>query len=184
MAFKFRKLAIPEVILIKPEPIADGRGFFVEVYKHSEFAKFGIKDIFVQSNQSKSERKGTIRGLHFQKDPAAQAKLIQVISGSILDVAVDIRKNSPTYGKWVSSPLSKKGIQWLYIPVGFAHGFCTLEDNTEILYKCSKEYSPENDRGIIWNDKFLNIEWPLKDPVLSQRDRNWPSLEKADNNFI
>jgi dTDP-4-dehydrorhamnose 3,5-epimerase len=184
MAFEFRRLEIANVILIKPQILVDGRGFFIEVYKHEEFSKFGIKDVFVQSNHSYSERIGTIRGLHFQKKPSAQAKLIRVASGSIFDVAVDIRKNSVTYGKWVSSILSKENKAALYIPEGFAHGFCTLEEDTEILYGCSSEYSPENDRGIIWNDEKINIKWPVQEPVLSQRDRSWPNLEDADNNFV
>lgn len=184
MPFQFKPLEIPEVILIEPRVIGDERGFFMETYKYKDFSEFGIKIRFVQENHSKSFVKGTIRGLHFQKKPKGQAKLMRTVVGSVFDVAVDIRKNSPTYGRWVSAVLSAENKAMLYIPVGFAHGFCTLEENTEVLYKCSSPYSPELDRGIIWNDKDIDIAWPVSNPVLSLRDKSWPSLKEADNNFI
>ncbi len=183
MPFEFKKLEIPEVILIKPKLISDDRGFFMEAYKEDDFAKFGIKDKFVQENHSKSFAKGVIRGLHFQKKPMEQAKLVRVVSGSIMDVAVDIRRGSKTFGKWVSSLLSTKNRAMLYIPEGFAHGFCTLEENTEVLYSCSNEYSPAHDRGIIWSDNFINIHWPVLEPILSERDKKWPTLHEADLGF-
>lgn len=183
MSFEFKRLEIPEVVLIKPKLRSDERGFFLEVYKQSDFVKFGITDEFVQENHSKSFAKGVIRGLHFQKKPFEQAKLIRVISGSVLDVAVDIRRGSSTFGKWASALLSTKNQSILYIPVGFAHGFCTLEENTEVIYGCSKEYSPEHDRGVIWSDRTINIDWPVGEPILSDRDKKWPSLEEADINF-
>jgi len=184
MPFQFTKLEIPEVILIKPKVFSDDRGFFMETYKYSDFSKFGIDDQFIQSNHSKTAAQGVVRGLHFQKKPFEQAKLIRTIAGSIFDVAVDIRKNSPTYGKHVSAVLSAENKEILYIPAGFAHGFCTLEEGTEIVYECSKAYSPEHDRGIIWNDRDINIQWSALEPVLSGKDQRWPCLKESDNNFI
>lgn len=179
MPFNFKKLEIPDVILIEPKVFADERGFFVETYKESDFSEAGIAVKFVQDNHSKSVAKGILRGLHFQKEPAFQAKLVRVIAGSIFDVAVDIRKSSPTFGRWVSAHLSGENKNMLYVPVGFAHGFCTLEENTEVIYKCSRVYSAECDRGILWNDKDINIEWPVKEPILSKKDENWPLLKDA-----
>lgn len=181
--FNFKKLAIEEVILIEPQVFSDQRGLFMELYKSKEFAEFGIDDKFLQDNYSKSTFKGTLRGLHFQKKPNQQSKLVRVISGSILDVAVDIRRSSPTYGKWVSEILSSENKKMLYVPVGFAHGFCTLEDNVEIVYKCSNYYSKECDKGIAWDDKSISINWPGNNFILSEKDKKWPTLEEADNNF-
>ena len=179
MAFVFKKLAIPDVIIIEPKVFSDERGFFMETYKSTEFLQSGIKERFVQDNHSNSNSKGILRGLHYQIDPMAQAKLIRVIKGSIFDVAVDLREKSPTFGKWVSAALTSVNKLILYIPKGFAHGYCTLENDTEIIYKCSEVYSPEHERGIIWNDKEINISWPIEKPVLSERDGNFPSLKKA-----
>lgn len=183
MPFNFKRLEIPEVILIKPKVFADERGFFIEIYKDSDFSDFGIKEKFVQENHSKSVSKGVLRGLHFQTPPRTQAKMVRVIFGSIFDVAVDIRKNSPTFGKWVSAVLSGENKDMLYVPEGFAHGFCTLEENTEVIYKCSEIYSPGHDRGIIWNDPALGINWPVENPVLSEKDKVWPLLKDADDTF-
>jgi len=183
MSFEFKRLEIPEVVLIKPRLLSDERGFFMETYKQTDFAKFGITDKFVQDNHSKSFARGVIRGLHFQKKPFEQAKLIRAISGSVLDVAVDIRRGSSTFGGWVSAMLSTKNQAMLYIPSGFAHGFCTLEENSEIIYSCSNEYSPAHDRGIIWSDRTIDVHWPVAEPVLSERDKKWPSLEEADIGF-
>jgi len=183
MPFKFKNLEIPEVILIKPTVFTDERGFFAETYKKSDFLGFGIKKEFVQENHSRSCAEGVLRGLHFQIPPRAQAKLVRVISGSVLDVALDIRKNSPTFGKWVSAVLSGENKDMLYVPEGFAHGFCTLEENTEVIYKCSEVYSPGHDRGIIWNDPALAIPWPVEKPILSEKDKLWPCLKKSDNPF-
>jgi len=184
MPFQFTKLDIPQVILIKPKVFSDERGFFMETYKYGDFAEFGINEQFIQANHSKSGPKGVVRGLHFQKKPFEQAKLIRTIAGSIFDVAVDIRKKSPTYRKYVSIVLSAENREILYIPVGFAHGFCTLEKNTEIVYECSNVYSSEYDRGIIWDDKNINIQWPVEEAILSDKDQHWPTLREADNNFI
>ena len=181
MSFSFKRLKIPEVILIEPTVLGDERGFFMESYKYTDFADFGIKERFVQDNHSKSVTKGVLRGLHFQKKPMGQAKLVRAIAGSIFDAAVDIRKNSPTYGKWVSALLSAENKKMLYIPLGFAHGFCTLEENTEVIYKCSDIYSAEHECGIIWNDKDININWPIENPILSEKDSKLPTLDKVDS---
>jgi len=182
MPFTFRKLEIPEIILIKPEVFPDGRGFFMEIYKYSDFAQGGIKEDFVQDNFSRSAR-GVLRGLHFQKSPNAQGKLIQCLRGRIFDVAVDIRKSSPTFGRWVGTELTGKNKRILYIPPPFAHGFVVLSETADVVYKCTKEYSPQDDRGIIWNDPDINILWPLKEPVLSGKDAGHPLLKDADINF-
>lgn len=182
MPFTFERLSIPEVILIRPKVFTDERGFFIELYKHSDFSQAGITEHFVQDNFSKSV-KNVLRGLHYQKNPAAQGKLIQCIKGRIFDVAADICKDSRTYGQWVSVELSEEDNHMLYIPLGFAHGFVVLSDEAEVLYKCTQEYSPENDRGILWNDPVINIRWPVKEPILSEKDRRLPLLRDADNNF-
>ncbi len=183
MAFTFQKLKIPDVILIEPKVYNDQRGCFVETYKRSEFIEYGIEEEFVQDNLSHST-KGTLRGLHFQKHPKAQAKLVMVLSGEVFDVAVDIRKDSPTYGQWIGLTLSNKKFQMLYIPVGFAHGFCVLSDEADFVYKVSDEYSPELDSGILWNDSIIGIEWPVSEPLLSPKDADLPPLNEADSNFV
>jgi len=172
MPFTFTKLEIPDVVLIEPKVFEDERGFFMETYKESEFFKFGIRKKFIQENHSKS-KKGVLRGLHYQKPPKAQAKIVRCILGEIFDVAVDIRRNSPTYGKWVGEVLSAENKKQLYIPEGFAHGFCVLSREAEIVYKCNREYSPENERGIAWNDPVINIKWPVKRPIVSKKDSKW-----------
>lgn len=176
MSFNFKRLEIPGVILIEPRVLEDERGFFMETYKWTDFVEFGIKERFVQDNHSKSVAKGVLRGLHFQKKPMGQAKLVRAIAGSIFDVAVDIRKNSPTYGKWISAFLSAENKKMLFIPEGFAHGFCTLEENTEVIYKCTNVYSTEDERGLIWNDKDINIQWPIENPILSEKDSELPTF--------
>ncbi len=183
MSFSFKKLGIPEVILIEPKVFSDSRGFFMETYKHSEFSDYGIEDVFVQGNHSKSEIKGIIRGLHFQQAPMAQAKLVRVIAGSIFDVAVDIRLGSPTYKQWVARTLSAANKEMLYMPAGFAHGFCVLEPNTEVIYKCSKIYSPEHDKGILYNDESIAVDWPIKQAKLSEKDRALPLLKEIEGCF-
>mgnify|MGYP000459835698 FL=1 len=183
MPFKFQRLEIPDVILIEPEVFSDERGFFMETYKHSEFSAFGIKEHFLQDNHSRSA-KGVLRGLHYQNPPKAQGKLVRVILGEVFDVAVDIRKGSPTYGRWVGVVLSSENKRMLYIPPGFAHGFCVLSDVAEVLYKVTEEYAPECEAGIIWNDPEIGIQWPIKDPILSSKDARWPSLKEANNQFV
>ncbi|WP_369425121.1 dTDP-4-dehydrorhamnose 3,5-epimerase [Methanothrix sp.] len=183
MPFSFRRLEIPDVVMIEPRVFRDERGFFMESYKHSEFAAFGIKERFVQDNHSRS-KKGVLRGLHYQNPPRAQGKLVRAVSGEIFDVAVDIRKGSPTYGRWVGVNLSEENMRMLYIPAGFAHGFLTLSDVADVMYKTTDEYSPEHEAGIIWNDPEIGIKWPLDEPVLSPRDARWPGLRDAVNRFV
>ncbi len=182
LPFKFKKLTIPDVLLIEAKSFPDERGFFLESYKESSFIENEIKTKFVQDNFSHSS-KGVLRGLHYQKNPKAQAKLVIVMRGEIFDVTVDIRKNSPTYGKWISEILSEKNHKLLYIPEGFAHGFCVLSNEADVLYKVSQEHSPEHERGIIWNDPQLAIKWPIDKPIISKNDLHLPTLKDADHNF-
>ena len=183
MPFTFKRLSIPDVILVEPSLFSDDRGFFFESFKESDFFSNGIDKNFVQDNFSHSVN-GVIRGLHFQKAPKAQAKLVTVLKGKIFDVAVDIRKNSPTYGKWVSEILSDDTHNLLYVPEGFAHGFCVISDEADVLYKVSNEYSQEHERSIIWNDPKLNIQWPVKKPIISNKDNKLSLLENLDNDFV
>ncbi|MDI6890018.1 MAG: dTDP-4-dehydrorhamnose 3,5-epimerase [Thermodesulfovibrionales bacterium] len=182
MPFKFSRLEIPDVILIEPLFFEDVRGFFMEIYKYSDFARAGIKEYFLQDNYSKSA-KNVLRGLHYQKDPGAQGKLVRCIKGRIFDVAVDIRKGSPTYGHWVGVEMSGDNNLMLYIPSAFAHGFVVLSDFAEVMYKCTEEYFPEDERGVIWNDPDIGINWPVEKPILSEKDSKHPMLKDADNNF-
>ncbi len=183
MPFTFKQLEIPGVILITPEIFSDSRGYFAETYKYSDFLKAGIKEYFLQDNFSFSY-KGVLRGLHYQKNPDAQAKLVQCLRGKIFDVVVDIRKNSPYYSKWIGVELSGENRLMLYVPSGFAHGFVVISETAEVLYKCTREYSPVCDRGIIWNDPDININWPILEPILSEKDKKHPYLKEADNNFV
>ena len=183
MPFSFKRLSIPDIILVEPQSFPDERGFFLESFKESEFVSKGIKTRFVQDNFSHSV-KGVLRGLHYQKNPEAQAKLVIVLKGEVFDVAVDIRKNSSTYGKWVAEILSENNHNLLYIPEGFAHGFCVLSESADVLYKVNQEYSLEDERGIIWNDPKINITWPIKKPLLQEKDSKLPVLKNIDNNFV
>lgn len=171
-------LEIPGLKLIVPPRFEDERGFFSETYSEKALKDAGIPAPFVQDNFSLSTRKGTIRGLHFQKAPCAQAKLVRVNRGRILDVAVDIRSSSPTYGKHVAIELSRENWAQIYIPAGFAHGFCTLEDDTEVAYKTSVPYAPEAEGGILWSDPTLAIAWPVapSDVTVSDKDARLPSF--------
>lgn len=173
MAFRFETLAIPGPILIHADAYADARGYFMESYKASVFAQNGIPETFVQENISHSGR-GVLRGLHYQSDPKAQGKLVRCIRGEIFDVAVDIRPDSPTRGKWVSAVLSGDNHDALYIPAGFAHGFCVMSEEADVIYACTAEYSPAYERGIIWNDPTFNIKWPIENPILSDKDAKNP----------
>ena len=162
------------VLIIEPRVFKDNRGFFLETYNQNKYQKSGIKRLFVQDNLSYSVR-GTLRGLHFQiKHP--QAKLVQVINGEIFDVAVDIRKGSSTFGKWTGIVLSDQNKRQLFIPEGFAHGFCVLSETAHFSYKCSDFYAPDDEGGIIWSDPDIGIEWPVKDPIISEKDKNYPRL--------
>jgi dTDP-4-dehydrorhamnose 3,5-epimerase len=182
MPFIFKRLSIPEIILIKPKIFLDQRGYFIEFYKHSDFENFGIIQNFVQDNFSRS-KKNVIRGLHYQKEPFSQGKLVQCLKGKIFDVAVDIRMGSPTFCKWVGIELSEKNRYMLYIPPGFAHGFAVISNYADVIYKCTREYSPKNDRGIVWNDPDININWPITNPIVSEKDSSLPLLKNADINF-
>ncbi len=182
MPFEFVPLDIPGLVLVKPAVFGDDRGFFLELYKESEFRAAGIAEPLVQDNYSRSA-KGVLRGLHYQKHPHAQGKLITCISGRIYDVAVDIRKESPHFGKWIGVELNSETKHLLYVPPGFAHGFQVLSESADIMYKCTGEYFPADDRGILWNDPDIGITWPLPDSLLSAKDKVHPRLQQADINF-
>ena len=169
------KTPIDGLLIIEPKVFADPRGMFYEVYSENRYNEHGIPR-FVQDNHSVS-KKGVLRGLHYQVN-SEQDKLVRVTQGEIFDVAVDIRKQSPTYGNWWGLSLSEMNNLQLYIPVGFAHGFCVLSESAEVLYKCSDYYSPEDERGIVWNDPDLAIDWPIKDPILSEKDAVYPLFSK------
>ncbi len=166
---------LPGVLVITPRVFPDPRGFFLESYNAEAWRKAGIETVFVQDNHSKSTR-GTLRGLHFQLPPAAQVKVVRVVRGAVWDVAVDIRAGSPTFGQWVGVELTAENFRQVYVPTGFAHGFCVLSDEAEILYKTSAVYSPAHERGIAWNDPQLAVDWPVTEPLLSDRDRRAGSL--------
>jgi dTDP-4-dehydrorhamnose 3,5-epimerase len=171
-------LAIPDVKLIKPRRYTDLRGFFIETFSRRRFCEAGLAVDFIQDNHSLSKPCGTVRGLHFQRAPFAQAKLVRVLRGAVYDVALDIRAGSPTYGRHVAVELSAEDGAQVFIPEGFAHGFCTLTPDTEVFYKVNQDYAPQHEGGILWNDPALGIAWPV-DPaqaVLSDRDRRFPRL--------
>lgn len=179
-----RPLELAELIELTPRRFGDDRGFFSEVWNRARFAEAGIPTQFVQDNVSLSRTKGVLRGLHFQTPPAAQAKLVRVSRGSIFDVGVDIRPSSPTFGRWAGVVLSAEKWNQLYVPEGFAHGFVTLEDETEVTYKVSAAYSPEHDRSIRFNDPAIGIDWPLDgEPVLSDKDAAAPLLADVETGF-
>ena len=182
MPFSFKNLEIPDILLVEAKSFLDQRGYFMEIFQYTTFSNNGIDEKFVQDNFSHS-LKGVLRGLHFQKNPQAQAKLVTALRGEIFDVAVDIRKNSPTFGKWVGQILSEENHRLLYIPEGFAHGFCVLSDEADVLYKVNKDYSPENETGILWNDPDIGIKWPIDNPILAEKDLQLPLLKDAENNF-
>lgn len=178
-------LAISEVLLLKPKRFGDERGFFSEVFKESDTSAAGIAERFIQDNHSFSSEKGVVRGLHFQAPPKAQGKLIRVTRGSIFDVVLDIRTGSPTYGQHVAAELSADNWSQLWVPPGFAHGFCTLEPNVEVIYKVTSDYSPPDEGGVMWNDPALGIPWPIavSEAVLSARDTKWPVLADLNSPF-
>ena len=181
---KFVKLEIPDVVIIEPDILGDARGFFFETYKKNEFLKNGIEVDFVQDNMS-SSTKNVLRGLHYQLDPAAQGKLVRVVVGEVFDVAVDIRTGSPWFGKWAGQILSAENGKSMYVPPGFAHGFCVLSDDAVFHYMCTDYYSKENERGLLWNDSEIGIEWPVSENeiILSEKDKNALSLSDAEINY-
>ncbi len=179
------RLRIPDVLLITPQKHGDERGFFSETWNQRSLQEAGLDLRFVQDNHSFSAPVGTLRGLHFQAPPAAQTKLVRVLRGAIFDVAVDLRKGSPSYGQYASARISAIAWNQLLVPEGFAHGFVTLEANTEVLYKVTDYYSPQLDRGLLWSDPALQIPWPIaeQDALLSARDRKHPHLAELDSPF-
>lgn len=180
MPFEFERQKIKEVILVKPKVFGDNRGFFMESYKKSEFFENGIDVEFNQDNHSKST-KGVLRGLHYQAKPYGQAKLVRCSKGRIYDVAVDIRPDSDTFGQYVKVELSEDNKQMLYIPEGFAHGFVVLSEEAELLYKASGEYAPQADRGLLWSDADVNIDWEIDfEPILSEKDKVQPKLSEIN----
>lgn len=185
MSLEITPLALPEVKVIRLRKIADNRGFFSETYNRKVFNHHGIDAEFVQDNHSYSALAGTVRGLHFQIPPFTQDKLIRVSRGRILDVAVDIRRDSPDFGKWVVTELSAEIWNQLFVPAGFAHAYCTLEPDTEVAYKVTNFHSPPHERGIRWNDPDLNIPWPFDDRqvLLSERDRALPFFRDQTDTF-
>jgi len=168
------KLTIPDVLLITPPRFNDPRGFFSETWNQTRFADVGVPGPFVQDNHAVSNTRGVIRGLHCQIGPNAQGKLVRVISGEVFDVAVDIRPDSPTRGKWVSTVLSGDNRRMVYVPSWCAHGFCVLSETAEVLYKTTTEYAPGYESGLMWNDPALAIAWPVSSPIVSDRDTKWP----------
>jgi dTDP-4-dehydrorhamnose 3,5-epimerase len=171
---KVTETSLPGVLLVEPKVFGDARGYFFESYHAKRYAEAGIPTQFVQDNLSRSV-KGTLRGLHFQ-DPHPQGKLVYCLRGAVFDVAVDIRKGSGTFGKWFGADLSEENHRQMWVPPGFAHGFCVLSDEAHFFYKCTDLYHPEYDRGIAWNDPDIAIEWPIEAPILSEKDRRLPRL--------
>lgn len=180
---RFIATAIPDVLIVEPKVFKDQRGFFLESYSKRSFEEAGLHYDFVQDNHSFSVAKGTLRGIHFQKGEWAQAKLVHCIRGSVLDVAVDLRPNSLTYKKWVGIELSDKNGRQLLIPRGFGHGFLTLTENVEFVYKVDNYYAPEADGGIRWNDPEIGVLWGISNPILSQKDEKNPWLKDAETGF-
>lgn len=186
MKLRISDAAIPDVKLIVPARHADDRGFLSEVYARDAFREAGLDVDFVQENHSFSTRRGTVRGLHFQRPPHAQGKLVRVSRGAILDVAVDLRAGSPTFGRHVAEIISAEAWNQIYVPAGFAHGFCTLEPDTEVIYKLTDVYAPECEGGLLWNDPALGIAWPVgpDEAILSPRDRNHPTLAELEREIF
>ena len=180
--FERVETSIPGVIIIKPDVFRDTRGFFAETYHAAKFADIGIHDHFLQDNHSQSCR-GTLRGLHYQLQ-RPQAKLCRVVRGEVFDVALDIRRGSPSFGKWVSVTLSAENMQQIYIPAGFAHGFLVLSEIAEFVYKCSDFYDPVHEQGINWADPDLAIDWGITDPILSAKDRGYPRLSQQSPDLL
>ena len=178
-----QETTLKDAYIIKPKVFQDERGFFMETYSKQKLDDLGIKADFVQDNHSMSVTKGVLRGLHFQKPPYTQAKLVRVTKGAVYDVVVDMRKDSPTFGKWEGFELTANNFHMLFVPREFAHGFVTLEDYTEFQYKCDNYYNVESEGGIIWNDPTLNIFWPIKDVILSEKDKKHPEFKDIVSPF-
>lgn len=183
---RIESTAIPSVFLLMPERMVDSRGYFVETFRADQFTSVVGPIAFVQENQSLSRNAGTVRGLHFQLAPRAQGKLVSCVAGALWDVAVDLRVGSPTYGRSVAAVLSETNGHQLWVPPGFAHGFCTLESRTIASYKVTEYYSPDHDRGLLWNDPALEIEWPVlaSNAIISDKDRKQPKFSELYSNFV
>lgn len=189
MAYRKTETKLPGVVILEPQVFGDHRGWFMESWSEKNLEDVGLNVHFVQDNQSFTAKKGTLRGIHYQKAPMAQAKLVRVVRGRVVDVAVDIRKGSPTYGQWTAVELSAENKRQLYIPRGFGHAFLTLTDDVEFCYKCDNLFSAECDRNISWNDPDINIDWKslglvADEPLLSTKDADAPCLSNSDCNFI
>lgn len=180
---ELNKTPIDGLLIIKPDVFRDQRGYFFETYNRETFVKHGLDVTFVQDNESKS-KKGVLRGLHFQRPPFAQCKLVRVVHGAIMDVAVDLRKGSPTCGKWHAVELSDENKLMFWIPEGFAHGFISLSDNTVVAYKCNNVYHRESEGSIHWNDPDIHIDWRINDPLVSEKDNLAPSFEEVKRSFL
>jgi dTDP-4-dehydrorhamnose 3,5-epimerase len=185
MQLDVHSLVIPDVKLIRTPRFSDARGYFCETFQRVDFAAHGLDNDFLQDNQSSSDRPGTVRGLHFQRPPFAQTKLVRVLHGSIFDVAVDLRRSSPSFGMHIAIELSSEGNEQLFVPAGFAHGFCTLEPDTIVFYKVDQVYSAAHDGGVNWADSELRIEWPVTsvEAILSEKDRGLPMLAELATVF-
>ena len=182
MPVKLIKTSLPGVLLIEPDVFKDSRGFFMETYHREKYSREGIDRIFVQDNHSHSKR-GVLRGMHYQLHHP-QGKLVYVITGEIFDVAVDIRSGSPTFGKWEGIYLSAENERQIFVPEGFAHGFCVLSENADVLYKCTDFYNPHDELGILWSDPTIGIDWPVETPVLSGKDSQYPELKEVSRDFL
>lgn len=183
MPFKVTSASIEDVKFIETKVWGDNRGGFAELFKHSEFKSLGMGIDPAQMSISMNA-KHTLRGMHYQMHPKAQGKLVIALEGEIWDVVVDIRKSSPTYGQWISVNLSSDKLNMIWIPIGFAHGFCVLSPIAKVLYFTTDEYAPDTERAIAWNDPDINIKWPIKEPILSDKDQKQPLLKDAENNFV
>jgi dTDP-4-dehydrorhamnose 3,5-epimerase len=182
---RITKTILEGVIIIEPTVFSDNRGWFMESYNSQKHLQYGLDFKFIQDNHSYSAKKGTLRGLHFQLNPKAQTKLIRCTKGSIYDVVVDIRKNSPTFKKWIGIEINADNKKQVLVPKGFAHGFLTLSDDTEVQYKVDEIYWPALERSIIWNDPSINIDWPIDSkPILSEKDNTAPLFKEVENNFF
>lgn len=177
MPFEFEKTNIDDVILVKPKVFGDERGFFQETYVEEDFKEAGIDNDFIQDNHSRSEH-GVLRGLHFQKEPYTQAKMVRCPRGAVYDVAVDLREDCETFGEYVSVILSEYNSYQLFVPRGFAHGFLTLTDVADVMYKVDNDYAPDYEGGLLWNDPEVDVDWAIMDPKLSEKDEEWPTLEE------
>jgi len=180
---RFIETALKGAYIIEPEVFRDHRGFFLESYNRKVFEEHGLNVDFVQDNHSLSDKPGVLRGLHFQRPPYEQTKLVRVVAGRVLDVIVDLRKGSPTYGEWLSVELSMDNKRILFVPKGFAHGFCTLEEKSQVLYKVDEFYNPGADGGLRWNDSDVAISWPTREPIMSEKDKNLPLLSDLGDVF-